>query len=370
MTNARRLLLLCTAGSIGGTERVVLSLARQFMARGWHVRTIFADDVDREALLAWTSGQGIEAETSHAVAPIASSRSLSDMRALRNLVRAERPDVVNIHYGGNHLSIKDVLAVRAARIRRCIVSPHLPVPWSDASARKRMATRLAAMLSHRVVAHSRYMKSVMEQAGIPSRKIDVVHNGVPEPSSPPPCRGEARAALGLPEDVFVVGSLGRLASIKGMDDLIRALALVPDAMLVIGGEGPERASLERLGAERIPGRIRLLGGVEDIGSFFSALDVFALASHLEGLPVTLLEAAMHGVPSVATAVGAADEAIEDGVTGRLVRPRDSATFAAALRSLADDAEMRRRMGDAARERARALFTERAMADGYARTFEQ
>jgi glycosyltransferase involved in cell wall biosynthesis len=366
MTRPRRLLLLCTAGSIGGTERVVLSLARQFARRGWHVRAIFAEDIDRDALLEWAHRQGVQAETHRAVKPIASPRSLADMRALRRLVRDERPDVVNVHYGGNHLSIKDVLAVRAAGVRRCVVSPHLPTPWADVSSRKRMATRLAAALSHRVVAHSAHMKAVMREAGISDARIVVVHNGVPEPA-PAPCREDARAKLGLARDSLVVGSMGRLVPIKGMDDLVRAVALVAGATLAIGGDGPDRASLEQLADECMPGRLRILG-VSDPDVFFAAVDVFALASHLEGLPMTLLEASMHGVPSVATDVGAANEAIEHGVSGLLVPDRNVEALAAAIQRLATDTALLRRMGTGARERASAWFTESAMADGYEAVF--
>jgi glycosyltransferase involved in cell wall biosynthesis len=365
----KRLLLLSTAGNIGGTERVVLTLAREFTRRGWHADAIFAPDPASESMLAWARTQGVEAETHPAVVPMSSPRSVQDVIALWRLVRARRPDVVNIHYGGNHLSAKDVLAVRAAGTR-CVINAHLPTPWDDYSNRKKRATHLAAALSHRVVAHSRQMRDVLMQAGIPARRIAVVNNGVPVPSAPP-CAETARESLGLPLDAFIVGSMGRLAPIKNTAGLIDAVAQLPNtdrqSVLVIAGDGPDRFDLERRADELMPGRVRFLG-LADPSRFFPALDVFALASTLEGLPMTFLEASMYGVPCVGTDVGGVAEAIEHEVTGLLVPVHDTQAITRAIARFRDDPIQRSKMGAAAAERARVKFSETSMADGYERIF--
>jgi phosphatidylinositol alpha-1,6-mannosyltransferase len=181
-------------------------------------------------------------------------------------------------------------------------------------------------------------------------------------------RARARADLGLPADGPLVVSVSRLVPRKGMDVLIDASVVLAeqfgDLTVAIAGRGRD--------AERLAGRVaesgapvRLLGGVsdDDLPRLVGSADVFAmlcrnrwLGLEQEGFGIVFLEAAAAGVAQVAGASGGADEAVEDGVTGVVVRrPTRSADVARAIAGLLVDPDRRAAMGEAGRRRAEASF---------------
>jgi len=182
-------------------------------------------------------------------------------------------------------------------------------------------------------------------------------------------RQEARATLGLPPHAFVVGAMSRLASSKGVAVLIEAASLVPepgqDLVVIVGGSGPERDSLERL-AKALGAPVRFFGHVSDTTSFLAAMDVFVLPSSLEGFGLTIVEAAFAGVPTIGTNIDGIRDTIQDGVTGVLVPVDDAAALAAAIRQLRGDSGRRDRLGANALARARDEFTLSKMIDRYVR----
>ena len=154
-----RLLLVCTNQGVGGMERVVLPLSRQFVMRGWTVRTVFPDFLDeaeRERWLAWALPQAEGIEFSRALPAPGEPRGLAQMRALRQLVRESEPDVVNLHYGAGHISGKDVLASRLASRHRLVVSVHHPTPWSEVPRRARWMTLLSGLAGVHAVKKARW----------------------------------------------------------------------------------------------------------------------------------------------------------------------------------------------------------------------
>ncbi|HUQ39307.1 MAG TPA: glycosyltransferase family 4 protein [Acidimicrobiales bacterium] len=182
-------------------------------------------------------------------------------------------------------------------------------------------------------------------------------------------RAAARARFGIPTDARVVANVNRLVPRKGFDVLLEAGARLattrPDLVLAFGGAGRDRQRLDKLAA-RTGAPVRMLGRIpdDDLPAFHAMADVFATPCRnrwggleQEGFGVVFLEAAASGVPQVAGASGGAHEAVEDGVTGLVVdRPRDPAAVARAIAKLLDDADLRRRMGAAARGRAVAEFS--------------
>jgi glycosyltransferase involved in cell wall biosynthesis len=360
-------LFLTTSVAIGGMERLVLSLARRFAMRRRAVRTVFPAAPQSASLLGWSRQQGVEAETHPAVLALDTPHSLRDLLALRRFVGESGAKVVNLHYGGNHISIKDVLAVRLAGRRRCVVSLHLPVPWDDAGGQKRQMTRLAAHLCDALIVNSHATQDVLLQAGVPAKKVYLIPCGVRPPQRSLPM-AEARRRLGLPADAFIVGCVSRLVEHKGVHDLIEAAARVPasDAklLLVVAGDGPQRAALEQLGAARLGNRVSFLGHMPDPNDLYAAIDLFALPTRLEGFGMVYVEAAFRGVPSIGTNTGGVPDAIADGETGLLVPSGDRAALAAAILRLRDDPGFRLRLGEAARRRAHAQLTEEIMADRY------
>ncbi len=162
---------------------------------------------------------------------------------------------------------------------------------------------------------------------------------------------------------FTILYVGVLRHYKGVDDLIRALALLPEpARLVIGGDGPLRPDWERLGDRLgLTGRIRFLGRVPDdeLPALYQAADVFVLPAinRAEAFGTVLVEAMLCGLPCVTTEVGSGTSyVVEDAATGFVVPPRAPEALAQALRRLLADPSLRTRFGDAGRERALRLFT--------------
>jgi glycosyltransferase involved in cell wall biosynthesis len=366
-----RLLLLCTCGAVGGVERLVLGLSRSFSEADWDVTTVFPEGPENDALLEWTRGEGVDATVSPQLLDLAAPHTLGGMLELRRLASGHRDQIVNVHFGGGHASLKDLIALRAARPRRIVASIHHPSPWDESGARKRRITRLASRLVDSIVVNSRATADLLRDAGVSDSKLRLIAPGVRPPDQLLD-RAEARAQLEIPRDAFVVSSLARLRDYKGLDALIEAVAMLPPegppAQLVIAGEGPDRARLEQLAARLLPGRARLLGRVEDPNVLYAASDVFALPSELEGFGIVYVESAFHGVPSVGGRVGGVPDAIDDGRTGLLVPPRDAPTLAEAIERLRRDPALRCALGRAARDRAHAEFSEQQMADRYAELF--
>jgi phosphatidylinositol alpha-1,6-mannosyltransferase len=192
-----------------------------------------------------------------------------------------------------------------------------------------------------------------------------------------------RRRLGLPTKGPLVVSVSRLVPRKGMDVLIEAanrlVPSFPDLTVAIGGRGREDERLARqVAATGSP--VRLLGAVpdHDLPDLVGAADVFAMACRnrwagleQEGFGIVFVEAAAAGVAQVAGDSGGAAEAVEDGVTGLVVRdPGDPAEVAAALRRILADRSLRRRMGRAARRRAAASFDYTLLAPRLARALAE
>jgi glycosyltransferase involved in cell wall biosynthesis len=357
-------LVLSATAEIGGTERMVLTIAKALVDRRAQVDVVFPEADGTRELLDWFEAAGVHARGSPAARSIYQSHSLRDMLRLRRLVRDSGATVVNLHYGGNHISLKDVVVTRLAG-SRCIVQVHHAEEIEEG--RKRRMTGLAGWLATAVVVTTPVLRDLLLRAGVPAARIRIIPCGVPVPGTRP-TREQARAALGLPAGAFVVGGGGRRVGTAGMVTLIEAVASLPDAaadvQLAIAGEGPERQTLFRLGTSLLGERFRLLGRIDQPEDLYMASDVFALASREEGFGLVFIEAALHGVPSVAMDVGGVRYAIRHGETGLLAPLGDRDAFSAAIQRFRADAALRRRLGEAACTYAEREFTVDAMAARY------
>lgn len=260
----KKLLLLCTSAGIGGTERVVQSLARVLSQYGESVRTVFPVVETTSAVLQWFAKEGVSAEANPAVPHVHRTRSFQDVLTLRHFVRASGADIVNIHYGVNHISFKDVLALRLAGCKKVIVSVQHAVPFGNP--RTARATRLGAKWAQTVVVSTQAMHSLLTGIGVPESKIQLIPLGVSAPArhvSP----SDARALFGLPEAAFVISTLARLVPAKGIADLITAASCLPDPQnrlrLLIAGDGEARAALEALASDCLPGKVTFTGHVPE-----------------------------------------------------------------------------------------------------------
>src|SRR5206468_1612306 len=178
-------------------------------------------------------------------------------------------------------------------------------------------------------------------------------------------RDQVRQELGVAPTERIALTVGSLTPAKAQHVLIEAFAhvaaRVPHARLWLAGEGALRPALEaQIHREGLKDRVRLLGARTDAADLMRASDAFVLSSVREGLPVTVLEAMRSGLPVVATRAGGTAEAVEDGVTGRMVPMGDDAALATALGEVLGDPEAATRMGRAGQERWARCFTAERM----------
>ena len=165
-------------------------------------------------------------------------------------------------------------------------------------------------------------------------------------------RDQTRAGLNADADTILVGGVGRLETVKGFQYFIeaahKAVAADPRLKFVLAGQGSLETSLRGL-AQPMADRFVFLGPRNDVPDIMAALDIFVLPSLNEGMGRVLLEAGAAGVPSVAARVGGVPDVIQDEKTGILTPVRDADALARAILTLAGDADMRAKMGRAARE---------------------
>ncbi len=195
-------------------------------------------------------------------------------------------------------------------------------------------------------------------------RSSVVRNGIDLDRFRPPSddeRARARNALDL-SDEFTVVTVARLEPLKGVDTLIRALAecRVRPTLVVIGDEpglsgGSGYADALRSLAADLALDVRFLGTRPDVGELLWAADMFAYASRWDAAPLVLAEASASGLAVVTSNAGGCSEIIVDECTGIVLKPDDIAGFATAIDRLADDPEMRHRLGTAGRRRASEVF---------------
>jgi glycosyltransferase involved in cell wall biosynthesis len=219
-----------------------------------------------------------------------------------------------------------------------------------------------------VVAVAHHAKARLVRRRVPAEKITVIHNGI-EADSPSAsvagARTGFRAQWGVKPDEFLIGAVGRLDPVKGFRHLINGFAKaaqrLPRLRLVIVGDGPERPALEnsirRSGAGD---RIRLLGTVSAAAVALPALDLFVVSSLSECHSIALLEAMRAGLPIVATSVGGNPESITPEQEGLVVPPADSEALGAAIARFVAAPELRRKCGEAARQRFLREFTQDVM----------
>lgn len=212
-----------------------------------------------------------------------------------------------------------------------------------------------------IIAVSNFIRDLLVQSGLRASKIEVIPDGVEIPAALPDAafRDRARADWGLEPGAFVIGHAGAFTREKGQDILLEAflqvLDTMPQARLLLAGEGPLRASGEVAELiHRAGGRARIIDSMEDLTPFFAAIDVYVMPSRAEGLGSSALLAMAHGLPVVASRVGGLSEVVADGETGWLVPPESPAALADRLVVAASSPEVLQRFGAAARERVAAF----------------
>ena len=362
--HARRpkILIVITLAETGGAQSYVAGLLPGLGGRFDVIVAAHGDGPLREA----SRAAGVRfVALRHVRRPLHPIRDLLGLLELVVLMRRAAPDIV--HANSSKAGVLGRLAAAAAAVPVRIFTVH---GWAFSassgveSVLYRWADRLMAPLTTLTicVAERERASGLAARACIAERTV-VIPNAV-DVRAFPQARHDGRRPLVL--------SVGRLAEPKDALTLVRALAAVPahgfSALLV--GDGPDRPAVEaevrRFGLQDVT----LAGTRDDVPELLARADVFVLSSRSEGAPLSILEAMAAGLPVVSSRVGGVPELVVDGVTGLLVPPGDPAAMAAALGRLLEDADLRRRLGAAGRERALRCFDvrmhRRAHLDCYAR----
>ena len=207
-------------------------------------------------------------------------------------------------------------------------------------------------------------QAMVTEIGVAPDRFEVIYNGVDTQrfnARPPGARQATRSPV-------VIGTVGRLVSVKNYPLLLRAVQKLPSSLpwtLRFIGDGPERAKLEALARElQIEARVEFLGHSENVAALLDDLDIFVLPSISEGMSNTLLEAMAAGVAVVASDVGGNPEIIEAGRSGLLFASGDVDGAARQIESLLADPSLRARIAAAGNARVHETFSMRAMLEQY------
>jgi glycosyltransferase involved in cell wall biosynthesis len=302
------------------------------------------------------------------VRPIRFGGDLSP-RAVLGLTRVfaeTRPQVAQLH--DPHAAAAGLLASRLAGSARVVLTRRVDFPLRSA------LSRLKYRAGARVIAVSRAIADILAESGVVGQRVRLVYEGV-EDRPAQPGGEQALQQLGIPPDAPVVGNVAALTDHKDHATLLEAAARVarerPDVRFVVAGEGELRANLEAQARRLNLGERLIFAGFRtDLDRLLPAFAVFCLSSHREGLGTSRRDAMCFSKPVVATTAGGIPEAVEDGVTGRLVPARDPAALAAALVAVLRDPARAKALGQAGRRRFEERFTSERMTDATLSVLEE
>jgi glycosyltransferase involved in cell wall biosynthesis len=281
---------------------------------------------------------------------------------LWRLIRTRRPDVVHLFLPAAYL-VGGAAAFLAGH-RTVVMSrrnlnryqqKHPTLAWLE----QRLHRRIVAALGN-----SRAVVTELAAEGVPRERLGLIYNGIELDAFAglPPAR-EIRARLGIAPTALVLTTPANLIPYKGHADLLDALAgvagqLPPDWVLLCAGRDDGAGPVLRARAQALgfADRVRWLGLREDVPALLVASDVGILPSHEEGFSNSVLEGMAAGVAMIVSDVGGNAEAVQDGVSGCVVPPRDPAALGTAILGLARDPGRRRGLGDAARARVSQAFS--------------
>jgi glycosyltransferase involved in cell wall biosynthesis len=330
---------------IGGSERHLLTLLPALRDLGVDVSFVGLDDPAGVP-------EPFYAELKVPFERLAAPRDLDPRLAVRltRTLRALGPDVVHTHLV--HADVYGAVAPGA----RLVSTKHNPDPFRAGAFR--YVERALARRAARVIAISEAVRCFsVEQVGLPAEKVNVVHYGLDEL---PPAWGD-NPPLELGEPLLL--AVCRLAPQKGLETAVRALPVIPGAVLLVLGEGPERAALTSLAAGLGVGdRLLLPGRVGNVAALYRRADLVVHPARWEGFGLAMLEAMLAGKPVVAARAGSAPELVVHGETGLLVPVDDPGALAEAVASLLADRDRAQAMGRAGLDRARAEFSVARMAE--------
>ena len=298
--------------------------------------------------------------------PLAPDHEL-DLRAAWRLSRVLtrlRPDVVHAH---------DPHGVAMASVALSMLTRTPPPPLVvarrvDFRLKRNSFSRWKYRQVRLFIASSEAIRQLLIHDGVEPDRVVTVHEGIDVERMQHLEPVNVHAAFWLPHGAPVVLNVAALVPHKGQRHLVDAMPLVlrrvPDARLLIAGEGPLHTELEaRIKRHHLEKHVLLTGFRTDVAGIIKGADLFVMSSETEGLGTSLLDAMAAGKPCIGTRVGGIPEVVDDGRTGLLVPPHDPEALAGAIARLLQDAELRSSMGRAGLRRVRDEFSVQRMVEG-------
>jgi glycosyltransferase involved in cell wall biosynthesis len=374
MSDELKVVHLVMSLDIGGLERIVVDLVREGRKFGQSVSVICLERPGTLAPVAESLGARVFCIDKR------SGLKLSTFGRMKAVLREIQPDVVHSHTIGALFYAGP--ATRALPVPVVVHTEHINNLRHPSASRlnrwrKKWLWWWSGRNCQRFFCVSRDIADeLVSQRVVPQAKLEVLLNGIDTQRSASIEDGAAlRQSLGIALEATVIGSVGRLNPIKCQDLLIRVFARLkpryPDLHAVLVGDGPSRAELAELARQLgVEGSVHLVGYQAEPHRYLRIMNIFALTSSLEGLPLVILEAWAAGLPVVATAVGGVPDLIRDGENGLQFASGDERALEALLGQLLDDRDLARRLGEAARREVVEQYSLERMAGDYNRHYRQ
>ena len=353
----KKILYVITKGNWGGAQRYVFDLATHLSSKEF------------DPLIAMGEGLVLEKKLEQASIRSVRLRKLSENRRalprlddigafweILTLLRKERPEI--IHLNSSRASFLGVAAVRIFQFLNFLTAKSYTVRaiftahgWPFKEPRSPLVQHAlwftsyaTALLAHHTIVLSEGDYELGKQMPGLRKKLSLVYNGVERAETIP--KDEARRLLGISTENFVVGTIAELNRNKGIPTLIEALTLLPaEVHLCLIGEGEDEQKLRTLAHFRgVADRILFSGTQDQASKYLPAFDVFVLPSLKEGLPYTLLEAGLSGIPVVASDISGIQDIVRTPEMGILVAPQQATELARALKRLMTEKKLRENLG--------------------------
>lgn len=367
MNNKPYILHVITRVDGGGSAVNTVLSVEGAIERGYRVKLVTGSATDHIAAQPYTM---ILPELVRDVHPV---KDLLALFKLVQLIRLEKPDILHVHC--SKAGFIGRMAGFLARAKIIIYTPHGHVFWGYfGPAKTRLYLELekaASLVTDKIVALTRTERDEEIECGqAGADKFVIIPSGVDlsgyatrqDRKDPALC-----ARFGVTPDQIVLGSMGRLVEIKGLDvgmaAYIKIAKQFPQTVLLFAGDGPEQERLEKMAAEAgLSDRVRFLGWLDGKPEFLSVCDLFVMPSRNEGMGRAAVEAMAAGLPVVASRVGGIKDLVIEGENGFLCESENADALAARLTEMLNNLAQARAMGRKGALRAKE-FSLQAMNDG-------
>jgi glycosyltransferase involved in cell wall biosynthesis len=352
----KKLLFVITQPVVGGAQKYVFDLAKKFK-NTYQVSVAIGEPKDGDLF------KKLEEENIETIFLKNLKRNISlinDIRAIFEFIKLfkkEKPDI--IHLNSSKAGLLGSLAGFFVGIGRkhkpkIVFTAHGWIFKEDKPHKTRrlliLLSRLASKFQDRIicVSYDDFNEAIKHRVA-PPRKLSVVHNSVDKINflSRKESRGEISKIIGreITDGAIVLVNLGRLYATKGLGYLIESVGqLKKDFVLVIFGDGPEKENLKsQISNLKLGGKVFLIGDISNASKYLTAFDALVLSSVKEGLPYSIFEAGLAGIPVISTNVGGVGEIIKDGENGILIESKDPQVIASAIESLISDEDKAKKL---------------------------